>query len=209
MKKIRILIADDHAFLRMGLKSYITGKKDLACVGEADDGRKAVETALRLKPDVVVMDLMMPELNGAEATRRIRAALPDTKVVVLTSFGTSAELAAAISNGAAGAVFKDAHTENLIAAIRKAAAGEPLPPVSPVEIHGDDGRPKLSPRQREMLSAITSGQSNADIGRKFGISGETVKKHLSIVFAKLGASNRAEAVALALRQGLVSVSSPF
>ena len=204
MKKIRILIADDHAFLRMGLKSYMSGTPDLECVGEAENGEAAVEMVRRLKPDVVVMDLMMPGIDGAEATRLIRDARPETRVVVLTSFGTTAELSRAVANGASGAVFKDADADRLTDAIRKSARGETLPPPSAIcEADWDAGAQKLSARQTEILDALTRGLSNAEIGDLFGISGETVKKHLSSVFAKLGVANRAEAVAIALRERLV------
>lgn len=202
MKKTRILIADDHALLRMGLTAYVAGKNDLECVGEADNGKSAVELARKLRPDVVVMDLMMPGLSGAEATRLIRSEMPDVHVLVLTSFGTSRELSQAIGNGAAGAILKDAATEDIIAAIRSVAAGERL--VSDAVAASQDDRPVLTERQKEVLQACMHGLSNAEIGKLFGISGETAKKHLSLVFEKLGVSTRAEAVALALNKNLLT-----
>ena len=205
MKKLRILIADDHALLRLGLRSYIAGKKDLAFVGEADNGRSAVDLARKLRPDVVVMDLMMPELSGAEATKLIRAELPGTHVLVLTSFATSPELSLAIENGASGALMKDTATETIIDAIRKVANGGRIMPGAGILRQNGNARPELTRRQHEMLIAITRGLSNADIGLQFGISGETVKKHLTIVFAKLGVANKAEAVALALREHLINI----
>lgn len=197
-KKIRILIADDHAFLRMGLTSYLASVADMDCVGEATNGKSAVELARKLKPDVIIMDLMMPDMNGAEATRLIHNELPDIKIVILTTYGTSRELSQAIANGATGAVLKDAEMGSLIETIRTVAAGSTVLPK--LDAAND---PHLSPRQQEMLTAITKGLSNAEIGQLFGISGVTVKKHLSVVFTKIGASNRSEAVAIALRENLV------
>ena len=206
MKKIRILIADDHAFLRVGLTSYIAGKNDMECVGEADNGRTAVELARKLKPDVIVMDLMMPELNGAEATRLIHDEWPDIRIIVLTSYGSSREMSQAIANGATDALLKDTPTEDLITAIRKSMSDErPAPESPPLKFHASKMAYRLSRRQSEILAALCHGLSNDEIGKLLGISGETVKKHLSIVFAKIGAANRAEAVSIAHSQHLVSV----
>ena len=196
--KIRILIADDHAFLRMGLTSYLASVADMDCIGEATNGKEAVELARKLKPDVIIMDLMMPDMNGAEATRLIHSEFPDIKIVILTTYGTSRELSQAIANGATGAVLKDAEMGDLIETVRKVSAGSTVLPKLDAE-----NAPQLSPRQQEMLTAITKGLSNAEIGQQFGISGVTVKKHLSVVFSKIGAANRSEAVAIALRENLV------
>ena len=196
--KIRILIADDHAFLRMGLTSYLASVADMDCIGEATNGKSAVELARKLRPDVIIMDLMMPDMNGVEATRLIHNEFPDIKIVILTTYGTSRELSQAIASGATGAVLKDAEMGSLIETVRKVAAGGTVLPK--LDAAKD---PRLSPRQQEMLTAITKGLSNAEIGQQFGISGVTVKKHLSVVFTKIGASNRSEAVAIALRENLV------
>ena len=202
--KIRILIADDHALMRFGLMSFLAGKTEMVCVGEAENGQAAVELARQLQPDVVVMDLMMPVLSGAEATRLIRRDLPETRILILTSFGTSQELLSAITNGADGALMKDTPTEELVDAIREIAAGrQVIPPELRLKASAGTSAPKFSQRQKEILAALTRGLSNDDIGLLFGISGETVKKHLSIIFAKLGAANRAEATAIAMRQQLV------
>ena len=198
--KIRILIADDHAFLRMGLTSYLASVADMDCIGEATNGKEAVELARRHRPDVIIMDLMMPDMNGAEATRLIHGEFPDIKIVILTTYGTSRELSQAIANGATGVVMKDAEMGNLIETVRKVAAGDNVLPK--LNLPGDPC-PALSPRQQEMLTAITKGLSNTEIGQLLGISGVTVKKHLSVVFTKIGAANRSEAVAIALRENLV------
>ena len=204
--KIRILIADDHMLLRIGLTSFISGKDDLQCVGEADNGRTAVELSLKLKPDVVIMDLMMPEMSGAEATRLIHDKLPETRIVVLTSYGTSKELAEAIANGASAALMKDISTADLVAAIRQVAAGKTiLPPELTSAANGNGLHPTLTEHQLKILAALASGRSNIDIGKAFGITENTVKKIVSTIFAKLGASSRVEAVAIAHRERLIEI----
>ena len=204
--KIRILIADDHMLLRIGLTSFISGKDDLQCVGEADNGRTAVELTLKLKPDVVIMDLMMPEMSGAEATKLIHDKLPETRIVVLTSYGTSKELAEAIANGASAALMKDTSTADLVSAIRQVAAGKTiLPPELTSAASGNGQHPTLTDHQLKILAALAAGRSNLEIGKAFGITENTVKKIVSTIFAKLGASSRVEAVAIAHREHLVEI----
>ena len=206
MKKIRLLIADDHMLMRIGFKSFIAGKKDMDCVGEADNGRTAVELSLKLKPDVVIMDLMMPEMSGAEATRLIHDKLPETRIVVLTSYGTSKELAEAIANGASAALMKDISTADLVNAIRQVAAGKTiLPPELASATSNAPSHPSLTDHQLKILAALAAGRSNIDIGREFGITENTVKKIVSTIFAKLGASSRSEAAAIAHREHLVEI----
>lgn len=199
-KKTRILIADDHAFLRMGLSSFLASVSDMECIGEAANGNSAVELARKLKPEVIIMDLMMPDISGAEATRIIHKEMPEIKIIILTTFGTSQELSRAVDNGAVGAILKDADMEEFIETIRKVSAGATIP--SWPSRCGKSGY-NLSSRQQEMLSAITKGLSNGEIGQIFGISGVTVKKHLTVVFKKIGAANRSEAIAIAVREQLV------
>ena len=202
--KIRILIADDHMLMRIGLTSFISEKDDLECVGEADNGRTAVELARKLKPDVVIMDLMMPELSGAEATKLIHDKLPKTRIVVLTSYGTSQELAEAVANGASAALLKDTSTADLVDAIRQVAAGKTiLPPELRPEGGASGPHANLTDHQRKILASLAAGRSNADIGREFGITENTVKKIVSTIFAKLGASSRSEAAAIAHRARLI------
>lgn len=204
--KIRILIADDHMLLRIGLTSFISGKDDLQCVGEADNGRTAVERTLKLKPDVVIMDLMMPEMSGAEATRLIHDKLPETRVVVLTSYGTSKELAEAIANGASAALMKDISTADLVSAIRQVAAGKTILPSELTSAASNTpSHPSLTDHQLKILSALAAGRSNIDIGKEFGITENTVKKIVSTIFTKLGASSRSEAAAIAHREHLVKI----
>ena len=203
-QKIRILVADDHAVVRTGLKTIIDCEDDMCVVGEASNGEMAVAAASRLQPDVVVMDLMMPALDGADATREVRNAVPEAKILILTSFGTSSDISRAVANGASGALMKDSANETLIAAIRCVANGETY-------FRGDMKKmleakpwePQLTDRQLEILHSCMSGFNTADIARQFGISTNGVKKHFESIFIKLGASTRAEAVAIAIRKHLL------
>jgi len=204
MKTIRILIADDHKLMRMGLKSLMVGNDDLVCVGEAEDGEEAVAEAKRLKPDVILMDLMMPNLTGAAATRVIREALPGTRVIILTSYGTSKEMSDAISSGASGALTKDVDTAELVETIRKVAAGgtcisQKLQNMS----KEDELTPELTEHQKMILASIVNGRSNVDIATEFGISRNTVKHIVSTIYSKLGVASRAELMSVAHHKHLV------
>ena len=206
MKKTRILIVDDHSLMRMGLSSLIASEKDMETVGEADNGRVAVELTRELRPDVVIMDLMMPELTGSEATRIIHGELPDTKIIILTSFGSSAEMSNAIANGAVGALMKDTATDDLVETIRAVAKGATVIPESLRRMAKEDAETlQLTDHQLEILSCVVKGLTNADIARHFSISEVTVKKTLQMVFTRIGAANRAEAVSITLRKQLVQI----
>ena len=206
MKKIRILLADDHTIVRMGLLSLLSCERDMAVVGEAENGQEAVRLARELRPDVVIMDLMMPLLSGAEATRLIRGENPSANVVVLTSFGQSAELAAAVRNGAAATLLKGADPKDLIDALRAVCAGRQVIPKNVRELVDSlAGTAPLTDRQTDILNAVSRGLSNLDIARVLGISEDGVKKHIQSICQKLGASNRAEAAAIALRKHLLKI----
>ena len=206
MKKIRILIADDHKLMRMGLVSLFNVQKDMTVVGEADDGGSAIKQAKSLNPDVVIMDLMMPNTNGADATAAILADNPDIGVVILSSFSNSADMARAIAAGARGAQAKESPTEDLVEAIRMVANGETaIAPEIQQFIKDDPLPPPLTEKQMEILKSVTRGLTNPEIAKQFGISPVSVKKHLSVIFAKLGAASRAEAVTIALRKQLLKV----
>lgn len=204
MKKITILIADDHKIVRMGLKSLFAAEKDLSVVGEAEDGILAVSQALALRPDVVIMDLVMPKKDGVTATRELQEKLPDAKVIVLTSYSTSDTIAAALAAGARGAMMKSADDDALLGAIRAVAAGETF--VS-AEVRGllavDPPAPTLSKRQLEVLQALVKGFNNTEIAHLLGISRTVVKDHVETLLSKLDAANRTELTAIAIRKNLL------
>lgn len=202
----RILIADDHALMRVGIRSMLESTGDFTVIGECCDGESAVAMALKAKPDVVIMDLMMPKMNGAEATRRIVEALPNTRVIVLTSFGTSSEMAKAIQAGAAGALLKESPSDELIQAILTVMDGKTaiheevsahLADITPL--------PEFTQRQLEILKALADGITDKAIADTFGISVAGVRKHLNAIMAKLGVFSRTEAVAVALRKHLLDL----
>lgn len=206
MDEIKILIADDHAIVRMGLATLLGAQDGLTVVGEAVNGEQAVTRALKLKPDVIVMDLVMPKKNGVAATAELHAKLPSAKCLILTSFGTAEEIKAALAAGAAGILLKSAANSHLVASIRKVAAGK-LVIAEEVEtlLATSEPVPELSPRQHEILESITRGLSNPQIALQLDISPESVKTHLNKLFAKLGAANRSEAVAIALKKHLLKI----
>jgi len=199
-QKIKILLVDDHALIRIGLSSLISFQPDMEVVGEAEDGSAAVEAVTEHSPDVVIMDLMMPQSDGVEATRKILSMRPDTKVLILTSYGTSAALSRALQCGAVGAQMKETPPEELLSAIRKVYAGERVvaPEIS-AYMTANPAPPELTDHQTAILHGLTRGLSNQDIAKQMGISAQTVKKLLNTIFAKLGVSTRAEAVAVAMR----------
>lgn len=204
MKKIRILIADDHAIVRTGLASLLGRKPDLEVVGEAEDGEAAVAETLRLKPDVVIMDLLMPRTSGAEATAAIHARQPETKILILTSYGDANDIRVALGNGATSAAVKSLPNADLVDVIRETAAGTRfLSPEVAQLLATDEPIANLSPRQRQILESIARGLSNAQIALLLGISPESVKTHVANLFGKIGAANRSEAVAIALRAHLL------
>ena len=206
MDKITILIADDHAIVRMGLATLLGAQDGFEVVGEASNGEQAVSRALKLRPDVVVMDLVMPKKNGVAATTELHEKLPTTKCLILTSFGTADELQSALHAGAAGILLKSTANSKLVATIRKIAAGKTVLADDVEQLLAEEQPiPDLSPRQREILESITRGLSNAQIALQLDISAESVKTHMSKLFAKLGAATRAEAAAIALRKHLLKI----
>lgn len=205
-KPIRILIADDHAVVRRGLRSLIQTEKDLLVIGEASNGIEAVESTLRLKPDVVIMDLIMPKKSGAEAIAEIMAQIPETRIIILTTFGTVDDMARAIESGAAGALLKTSDENELIAAIRTVAAnGYAISSEVQQLMAENPPAPQLTSRQLEVLNSMSQGFSNADIAGQLGIKEFSVREHVAGIMAKLEASNRAEAVAIALRKRLLEL----
>ena len=206
MATIKILIADDHALLRRGLATLLGFNNDIAVVGDAKNGEEAVKAAIELKPDVVVMDLSMPVMDGVEATRQIREALPDTHVLILTSYSTSIDVSRAMEAGASGAFVKDAEDEHLVDAIRTVAAGgTAFSPEIEAIIRSDPHPPELTERQRKILDATSKGLSSEQIAAHLGISAYAVNQHLDVIRRKLGARSRTEAVAIAFRKQLFKV----
>jgi len=207
-QRISILLVDDHALIRRGLAGLINYEKDLCVVGEAKDGQEAIALAERLKPDVIVMDLMMPVLDGAEAARQIlsSAGEPKPRILILTTFSTSADVAKAIDAGAAGAIMKDATPDEQLNAIRTIARGKSVfSPQIEKQLREFPAPINLTTRQLEILESLTCGLTDRDVATQFGISVEAVRKHLDSIRTKLGAANRTEAVAIALRKYLLKI----
>lgn len=204
---IRILFADDHQIVREGLSRLIDREKGLKIVAEAEDGIEAVRLARELAPDLIVLDLRMPAMDGAAAASEILAANPAAKILLLTSFATAAEVKVALDAGVLGAVVKDSSSEELIAAIRATARGEKFVSREITDIIAEKRlAPTLSARQKDILLLVAKGFNNDEIAERVGITRHGVKAHLAIVFERLGAATRAEAASLALSLGLISPS---
>jgi two-component system, NarL family, response regulator LiaR len=210
---IRVLIADDHAVVRQGLRTFLELQDDIEVVGDACDGEEAVVAALDRQPDVVLMDLMMPGLDGIEATRRILRERPATRVIALTSFLDDDKVLPAVRAGAAGYLLKDVEPGELVRAIHTVNDGEPLlhPAVTARVMRelseGDEPAATadggLTAREREVLALVARGLPNKLIARELGIAEKTVKTHVSSILAKLGVSDRTQAALLAVRRGWV------
>ena len=206
MKPITILLVDDHAVMRMGLASLLETCGDVEVIGDTGDGVSAIKKALKLRPDVVLMDLVMPEMDGIETTQRLLEKWPEANVLILTTFATSDGINRALEAGAKGAILKNSDLKGLRAAIHDVAEGKRHCSAEVEQIMTDDPPiPELSSRQQEILNSIVRGLSNPDIARQLGISLPMVKEHLTSLFAKLGVANRTEAVALALRKQLLKI----
>jgi NarL family two-component system response regulator LiaR len=206
MKHIRILIVDDHAVVRLGLAALFKYQKDLKVVGDADDGESAIAMAPDLRPDVVILDLMMPGIGVVETVRRLREVLPSVNILIFTSFGTSGELANVLKAGASGAILKGASNEELLSAIRKVANGERvLSPKIEEFINESLEIPQFTKRQTEILESVARGFYNPDIAKQLGISTDAVKQHLNAIYQKLDVTTRTEAITAALRRQLLKI----
>ena len=217
---IRVLLVDDHAMVRRGMRDFLSLHDDLEIVGEAADGAAAIEGAAALRPDVVVMDLLMPGVDGIDATARIKAADPQIEIVAITSFIEEARIVAALEAGAAGFLLKDAEADELAAAIRAAASGEVHldPAVAGIVARRMRNRPgggaggraeggagtlgSLTARERDVLGAVARGLSNRAIADELGITERTARTHVSNILAKLGLASRTQAALLAVQHGL-------
>lgn len=203
---IRILLADDHPVVRDGLAAMLATQPDFEVVGEAGSGEEALVEAARLRPDLVLMDLEMPVVDGIEAIRRLRAADPSVQVVVLTAFDTDDRIVGAIQAGAQGYLLKGAPRAEIFAAIRTVSAGGALiPPVVASKLLRQvrENPDALTAREIEVLGLVAAGLANREIAARLSISERTAKFHVSSVLAKLGAKNRTQAVRLARERGLV------
>jgi DNA-binding NarL/FixJ family response regulator len=204
---IRILLADDHPVVRDGLRGMLAGEADFEVVGEAASGVEAVRLTEREQPDVVLMDLQMPEMDGATATAEIAARFPGTRVLVLTTYDTDADILRAVEAGATGYLLKDTPRERLFPAIRAAARGETvLAPTVATRLVSRMRQPAteaLTAREVEVLELVARGSSNADIAAALFISEATVKTHVLHIYAKLGVNDRAAAVAAGFERGLL------
>ena len=204
MSKIKVLIADDHTIVRIGLAALLGAEKDIEVVGEAKNGDMAVKEALRLSPDVVIMDMMMPKKDGATATAELHEKLPSAKVIILTTFGASDGIAHAIESGAAGALMKTADDAMLVSTIRAVASGKTVISEDIKRLlENDPPVPKLTPRQIEVLQSMQRGLTNRDIAKQLGIRQDRVDEHVAAILTKIGAANRTEAVAIAMRKFLL------
>ena len=211
---IRVLVADDHSVVRQGLRMFLSLDPDFEIVGEAEDGAQAVELARRSQPDVVLMDLLMPVMDGIEATAAIRCASPDTEVIALTSVLEDAAVIDAVRAGAIGYLLKDAQADELCRAIRAAAAGQvQLSPKAAErlvrEVRAPASPEALTEREVEVLRLLAHGRSNKEIAHDLMISEKTVKSHVSNILAKLGVPSRTQAALYAVRVGLVDSNLPI
>jgi two-component system, NarL family, response regulator LiaR len=211
---IRVLIVDDHEIVRKGIRALLATKRDIQVVGEAGDGAMAVSQAKSLRPDVVLMDLMMPRMDGIQATREITAQQPETRIVVLTSFAADAQVFPAIKAGALGYLLKDSGPQELVQAIRQVFRGEPsLDPSVARKVLAEMSDPPQKPltpdpltvRELEILRHVAQGMSNKEIAEALVVADETVHAHVSNILNKLHLANRTQAALYALKEGIASV----
>jgi len=215
--KIRILIADDHAVLREGMRNLLEREKDFEVVGEAGDGEEAVQLAKELKPDVVVMDIVMPKLSGIEATRLIKQTSPSSAVLILTAYSDIRYILGLLEAGACGYLLKSARSSEIVGAIRAVRSGESVLDavvtrkllqrvVGPAPAAGDtQASSQLTPRETEILRLAARGMSNKEIADALFLSLRTVKAHLTNIFNKMGCGSRTDAIIKGLRQGYITL----
>ena len=208
---IRVVLADDHLVVRTGLRAMLESDPEIEVIGEASTGSEAIELVARTTPDLVLMDLRMPDLDGVAATKRLGELYPKTKVLVLTTYDTDADILRAIEAGATGYLLKDASRDELLQATRLAAAGETaLAPSVASRLVGHVRNPAgsaLSAREIEIVELVAKGLTNREIGRRLYISEATVKTHMLHVFSKLGVDDRAHAVSEAVARGIIRLGA--
>jgi len=212
---IRVLIADDHHVVRRGLLFFLKTQKDFEVIGEAANGKEAVTLTAELQPDIVLMDLVMPEMDGIQATRKIKAQFPKIHVLMLTSFSDRDHVVPAIEAGAAGYQLKDIEPDELVETIRKIIAGESilhpeaceqLEEAEKEEEHSPHTKHPLTPRERDVLAELTKGKSNREIASSLFVTEKTVKTHISNIFAKLEVQDRTQAALYAVKHNLTEPS---
>lgn len=202
--KIRVLVADDHPILREGLVALICREPDMTVVGQAGDGREAVELFARLKPDVGVIDLRMPALGEIEVILAIRGTVTQARLVILTSFASDEDIYQALRAGARGYLVKDAPGEHMIECIREVHQGRTcIPPAIATKLAERVGTVELTAREREVLALVAKGKANREIGAQLDVTEGTIKVHVNNILTKLGVASRTEAVNIAVRRGLV------
>ncbi|TBU72964.1 response regulator [Phytopseudomonas daroniae] len=207
---IRVLVADDHPLLREGIAAVLAGQADIDLVGEAGDGREALECFRRLRPDVTLMDLQMPRMNGIESILAIRGECPDARIAILTTYRGDVRALHAIQAGAQAYLLKSSLRKELVETIRTLAAGKRhIPPEIAADLAEHIGQQCLSPREVEVLQAAAVGYSNRDIALQLRITEDTVKGHMRVIMDKLRANNRTHAVAIAVQRGILEVGTPL
>ena len=205
-QKTTILIADDHAVVRMGLAALFSSERDFAVIGQSSDGENAVRDVNQLRPDIVIMDLVMPKMDGVAATDAIHRRHPDIKIIILTTFGISDGIARALEVGASGALLKTSDGAELIKTIRGVLQGQTMISDDVRRLFANDPPAQgLTPRQLQVLEGMARGLSNGEIARQLDIRIDGVKQHVIAILAKLGAANRTEAVAIAMRKQLLKI----
>ena len=209
-KLIRVMLVDDHTMVRKGLATFLKAFDDLELAGEAENGRTAIEICAKLQPDVILMDMVMPDMNGATATRMIRQQFPNVQVIALTSFKEEELVKNALEAGAIGYLLKDVSADELVKAIRAAHAGRATlsPEAANALVHAASQPPApgydLTERERVVLALMVEGLNNTQIAGRLTVSPSTIKSHVSNILSKLGVTSRTEAVTLALRNKLVT-----
>ncbi|MBI4288706.1 MAG: response regulator transcription factor [Chloroflexi bacterium] len=214
--KIRVLLADDHAMVRDGTRRILEGEGDMEVVGEAADGQEAIRLAAATRPDVVLLDIAMPGINGVKATQEIKSVAPSTAVLILSAYDDDAYLFNALEAGAAGYLLKNCRATELVDSVRSVIRGESvLHPVVAAKVlkrlfagtgkTQESGEPLLTKREVEVLKVAARGLSNKDVGQALGLSSRTVQAHLGNIFNKLNVSSRTEAVISAIRAGILSI----
>ena len=206
MNEIRLLIVDDHAIVRTGLVALLESDGRVSVVGEADDGNAALALVRKLKPDIVIMDILMPGKDGIASTQEIKEKFPETKVLILTTSTVSDDLAAALAAGADGAITKSTANATLLSAVKDIAAGKRVisPEISKL-IANDPPVKALTERQRIILEAMAQGKVNKEIAAQLNIQTDSVRQHVIAILSKLDATNRAEAVAIAMKKRLLKI----